>query len=359
MTVRKRAAAIGGTLVVVAALVVPATPASAVEVCDLSIATIVSTGGTDVLGTNGNDVVVYKNTVPSRVWLGGGNDKICVTGARAPVVIYGQSGSDSVFFLIPTQHTDAQHSIVYLDETDGSGTGNDKVQTTGDWNANLRLDVFADNGNNTVLLKSGENIVRAGSGNDTIQGGSNKDIILDAGGSNWIKGGSSHDQINVGGSGTNKIWGEAGDDTITGGSGSDTIDGGTGLDWIRSNGGDDTIEGGSSRDRLMGGSGNDTIAGGAADDCIDGESGNDTVDGGADSDGLGGTCTNTSGVEIRGVHGGSGTDTVRGGEGADRIWGDAGADSLFGDGGNDILYYDSSDPTVDGGAGADDLQEND
>jgi len=360
MSIRKRAFAVGGSLTLAAALAVPASPATAVEVCDLSIATIVSTGGQDVIGTNGDDVVVYKNEVSTRVWLGAGNDKICIQGRAAPSFIEGNAGNDQIFFNIPAKYTAPVSSTLYLDSNDNSGTGNDTVRaaSTNQDNVALTLSVYPGNGDNIVILPKGENFVWAGTGNDTIQGGAGKDILLDAGGKNWIKGGAGNDQINIGSTSafTNQVWGEDGNDIITGGEGADTILGGAGNDRIRGNGGNDTIDGGDGYDELLGGAGNDSILGGAKSDCIDGENGNDTIDAGADADYETASCTNSAGVKIRGVHGGSGNDIVRGGAGGDTLFGDAGADQLFGDDGNDIIYFDPSDTVVNGGAGANDLR---
>lgn len=101
-------------------------------------------------------------------------------------------------------------------------------------------------------------------------------------------------------------------------------------------GGDDYLDGGAGNDLLVGDGGNDILLGGAGDDRLYGES----------------DFTQTI----------AGDDWLDGGEGNDSLFGGAGADMLSGGDGNDLLVGDfSADPgaadILDGGAGADELQE--
>jgi len=109
-----------------------------------------------------------------------------------------------------------------------------------------------------------------------------------------------------------QVWGNEGNDTLAGGSGNDTLYGGTGNDSINAGAGndtvygakgDDTVNAGAGEDRVWGGSGNDLLNGGdgpdslfgdSGNDVLHGEAGNDYVDGGSDSDtGDGGPGTDT------------------------------------------------------------------
>ncbi len=90
-----------------------------------------------------------------------------------------------------------------------------------------------------------------------------------------IIGSQGNDTITVGG-GVNVIDGQGGDDTINGGAGNDTLTGGLGNDTLLGSAGNDTLNGGLGNDVLSGGLGNDTLNGQAGTDTLTGGAGTDT-----------------------------------------------------------------------------------
>ena len=125
------------------------------------------------------------------------------------------------------------------------GTDGDDTLLRG--NTDRFLEVFAQGGNDDIVVGNGRNRVDAGEGNDFVQGGDNSDLIF----------------------------GRAGDDSLVGGAGDDTIDGGDG---------DDVIDGEEGNDRLTGGEGADVFVffpgfdGGGTDFITDFESGVDVIE---------------------------------------------------------------------------------
>jgi len=201
-------------------------------------------------------------------------------------------------------------------------------------------DIALYDGNDTLTLYGGDNLIdggmgddtiRTNGGDDTINGGGGNDLIIDRGGSNIILGASGDDVIKALGSGNDYIdTGEGnntvklsgGNNIVLGGSGNDTIsalgnnsiDAGEGDNSIRTNGGDDTIVSGSGDDVVIDRGGNNIIATGA----------------GADRVKLYGSGDNW-------VRGGLGRDTIMGGDGNDVLLGEADNDRLTGGLGRDIL----------------------
>lgn len=74
-----------------------------------------------------------------------------------------------------------------------------------------------------------------------------------------------------------EIYGNNGDDTIIGGDGPEYVDGQAGNDSIVGNGGNDTLHGGADNDTVIGGAGNDRICGENGNDQLRGGAGNDTI----------------------------------------------------------------------------------
>jgi Ca2+-binding RTX toxin-like protein len=103
---------------------------------------------------------------------------------------------------------------------------------------------------------------------------------------NYI-GSQGNDSITVNG-GINVIDGQAGNDTINAGGNNDTVFGGIGNDTLNGEAGNDTMDGGADNDTLRGGAGNDTLAGGTGNDIFQYVIGDgvDAVDGGLGSDTL-------------------------------------------------------------------------
>jgi Ca2+-binding RTX toxin-like protein len=340
----------------------------------------VSTGGGDVITSNGG----------SNVILGGvGSDVITANGASNNIIL-GDNG-------VVNMNQASANDIATEDFTLGDG---DRITANGASN-NI---VLGGVGNDIITLSSGTSIVlgdngivhRDGSsavylvetgdhggttgtgdtitalgGNNIILGGAGADVITAPGGTNVILGdngvveqggatGTAFDVYTrepdvggidtiVGGTGNNIILGGAFGDSITGGGGDDVILGDNGrvhrlnADHLTgliisvytidpTHGGDDTIDGGAGNDVILGGIGADLIHSGLGNDIVLGDNGE--VD-------LNSTPRNDVFTTDPGI---GGWDTIYGGDGDDILIGGVGSDTIYGDGantdGNDVILGD-------------------
>lgn len=135
------------------------------------------------------------------VVLGAGSDRLDATALRLPVRVVGGPGDDVL-------RTGRGHDRVYGDETDGTGTGVDFIETG-----------------------AGHDTVTAGSGGSYVDAGAGSDEVTVAGGSNWVRGGAGNDVL-LGGAGNDLLQGGAGKDLLAGGAGADRLDGGVGNDIL-------------------------------------------------------------------------------------------------------------------------------
>jgi hypothetical protein len=138
--------------------------------------------------------------------------------------------------------------------------GNDNIQL----NSNLILSaiVSAGNGNDSILLGNGNNVVTFGAGNDSVQAGT---------GMNTISGGNGNDLVHLGNGSGNSVTLGTGNDTVqigngsgnsvTLGSGNDTVQIGNGSnEFVLVGNGNDNIQlGDGSSDRVTIGTGADTV----------------------------------------------------------------------------------------------------
>ncbi|MGO1000175.1 calcium-binding protein [Lysobacter sp. CA196] len=162
--------------------------------------------GTDVLGTEGNDLI------------GGGDGRDQVYGGAGDDILYGYGGDDIL-----------------------SGDG-EYWRFGGNW------------------FQSGNDIILGGSGNDTVLGGGGDDTLLGEDGNDQLKGGDGIDRL-LGGAGTDLLEGEWGNDQLDGGEGGDSLAGGAGHDRLQGGVGNDVLQGDGGDDWLDGGSGNDSLMG--------------------------------------------------------------------------------------------------
>jgi Ca2+-binding RTX toxin-like protein len=122
---------------------------------------------------------------------------------------------------------------------------------------NFNDDLSGTSSADTIIAKSGKDVVRGGGGNDLIFGGyDSTDNVLDGGdtlygdaGNDTIYGGYGNDYLN-GGTEADRLFGGAGYDTLIGGSGNDTLNGGNGFDLMDPTGEVDSLTGGSGNDRF-------------------------------------------------------------------------------------------------------------
>ncbi|MCA3279814.1 MAG: hypothetical protein ING10_11140 [Roseomonas sp.] len=361
-------------------------------------------GGDTIYGEAGDDSILGGDG-DDRLYGGLGNDTIDA-GAGAsdriryedlassdPVtVVISNSGSSSGFNLATvstaTQGTDSIMGFEILTTT----TGNDHITVNSAATTNNLLYLFANNGNDTIIVNPGDHAILADYQHGSTLGGVTVDLLagtaVDPFGTDSLVGvrginGSDQSDIFLGSDFNDRFRGRQGNDYMDGRGGSDMVDYnylGSGqavsvnLLEGRANdgqGGTDTLI---SIEQVRGGSGNDTIIGGNGSDLLRGNGGNDFVDGGngidvADysnnasgqaisvnllegraNDGLGGTDT-LSNIEY--VFGGSGNDAIIGGNGAESFLGNAGDDVLAGGDGNDTIFGGNGADSIAGGNGND------
>jgi Ca2+-binding RTX toxin-like protein len=209
---------------------------------------------------------------------------------------------------------------------------------------------------------------------EVVEGGSNSDTVTAAAYSDA----AAHPRVQLfgnegidtltGGADKDQLFGGDGNDTLNGGDGADRLDGGTGDDTENGGGGDDSFVQASSingADTLNGGDGAaDTVKysgrgttltvtlDGSANDGADGENDNVAADvekvyGGRADDKL------TTGSGAQTVFGLGGNDVLTGGAGADKLKGGGGDDVLSGGGGNDDVVGGGGNDNLDGGDGFD------
>lgn len=241
---------------VVIAVLLPATPAGADELCFGQRATI-NGGGHDVIrGTERADVIVTHggNDV---VYGLGGDDRIC--GQDANDRLYGGAGSDKIL----------------------GGAGID-VLVGGD-------------GADELLGAGGEDVLDGGPGDDVERGGANDDVFVEgpvANGADLLVGEANEDRVDYSerrGAVTVRLDRAAGDgvlgerddvevEHVTTGDGNDVLVGDDQPNVLRAGAGADNVAGAVHNDVIDGGNGNDTLTGGDGKDDIDGGDGTDTCD---------------------------------------------------------------------------------
>lgn len=194
-------------------------------------------------------------------------------------------------------------------------------------------EVFTE-GNETVVLLHGEEVLRQPSSKFLILKGTDLNDIFDASRLTTpvaIYGGDGDDVI-FSGSANDRLFGEAGNDRIYGNDGNDILNGGDGNDTLSGGKGDDTLLGYAGDDVMYGGNGNDRIHGDIGNDRAFGDNGFDRITGGQGDDFLrGGRGKDT-------INGNEGNDTLIGDHGIDRMFGNDGLDSIFGDDLDDIFF---------------------
>jgi Ca2+-binding RTX toxin-like protein len=152
--------------------------------------------------------------------------------------------------------------------------GNDRFDNRG---GTVLDEVFAGNGDDTILPGSGTEIIWGGIGFDTLDfrsgGGLRVSLVDDSGTGlardDWfhefegVYGSATGDDVLLGNATGNKLWGLGGNDRLLGGGGDDGLLGGTGGDRLFGEGGIDRIEGGTGADTIVGGADRDIMLGGA------------------------------------------------------------------------------------------------
>jgi Ca2+-binding RTX toxin-like protein len=264
------------TLAAVFAALMPAVSAHAAAVtCDGVRATIVGTGGSDVIhGTSGRDVIAGLGGSDT-IYAGGGNDLVC--GGYGADRLYGGSGRDTLFGGRDGLHGTDEDGTERIGDTLRGGRGNDRLYAGADnrradnivfdvisWDASahgvhidLRSgkahgegdDIFG-GGTFSVVGSSYGDVIEGTGRRDRINAGPGPDVVRGRGGADIIVVDTTHRGF---GGDADQVWGGDGADRITAGRGDDRLSGGAGPDWIEDRG--------HSNDLLIGGPGDDTLTG--------------------------------------------------------------------------------------------------
>lgn len=175
-------------LIIAATLVVLASPAAAEP-----------TDGCDIVGTQGDDVLIGTD----------GNDVMCGLGGAD--LLIGGDGDDELL----------------------GGPGDDQLQ--------------GGPGSDVLLGEGGTDVLYGGVGDDELRGGDGSDKVVGGPGDDVVRGGNGDDVL-AGGTGNDTLWGGNESDVVRGASGDDVIYGGSGPDIIRGGSGSDRLRGGPDHD---------------------------------------------------------------------------------------------------------------
>ena len=167
-----------------------------------------------IVGRGGDDLLVNRTELNSRIDGGFGND-----------VIVGGTGNDRALL---------------------GGPGDDLLE--GDFGVNEAVNPGA----------GGNDLIAGGDGNDTLVGKGGNDVLLGEDGEDHLFGGADRDRL-FGGEGIDQIFGDGGNDLAFGQGGNDFLSGGFGNDVLNGGEGDDNILPGAGNDLLNGQEGNDFL----------------------------------------------------------------------------------------------------
>ncbi len=290
------------------------------------------------------DFATLSNTTEVRVFGGGGNDSIDLsglTGFGGAVLIDGGGNDDT---LTGSAGTDTIRGGTGIDTING-GAGNDLLEGGA--------------GNDTLNGEDGNDTLRGGEGNDVLDGGNNNDDLDGGGNDDTLDGGANNDTLRD----------SLGKDTFDGGNGTgDTLVGMATANTFNvtgPNSGDLNGQAYSLVENLTGGVLSDTFAfgAGAIQGTLNGGGGVDTLSYAARATGvsvdlLAGTATSVGRVsQVENVIGGAGDDDLTGDGRNNVLVGNAGADVLDGGAGNDDLDGGLGDDELHGGEGNDTLRD--
>ncbi|GAA2155497.1 hypothetical protein GCM10009844_42660 [Nocardioides koreensis] len=288
--------AIGGTLTAV--LLVAGTAAlggdgsadASANPC--AAATVVGTGGDDVLqGTEGDDVIDGRGG-DDRILGLGGDDVLC--GGEGQDRLLGGAGADTLHGGTDAKVVEDTEYYVYYGDTLDGGAGDDVLDPGSDGRHEGTVDTI------TYVHAPQAVTVDLGAGTAT---GVGDDTLL---GPVATLVGSAYDDTLTGSDAAETIVGSGGRDRLVGLGGADLLAGGS---WGA--GDDDRVGnlllGGPGRDELHGSAGDDEIHGGRGNDLVQGEGGRDRTFGGAGDDSFNDLVL-PGGAQA--VHGGRGRDSL-------------------------------------------------
>lgn len=164
-------------------------------------------------GLGGNDQLVNRTDIRSRIQGGAGNDVI--VGGTVDDALFGNAGNDTLF---------------------------------GDFGAT----------NVTINPIGGDDLIVGGTGNDILHGIGGDDVLVGQDGDDRLFGGSGNDEI-FGQNGADRLFGNDGNDLVNGGAGDDILFGLNGNDELRGQSGNDFLDPGRGTDTVFGAGGNDLL----------------------------------------------------------------------------------------------------
>jgi Ca2+-binding RTX toxin-like protein len=365
-------------------------------------------GNDTIIGTENGDVIIGGRG-NDHLHGGNGDDEFRVVAGDGADVFHGGEGTDRLVASLADDEIrlfgdfGAANSIEVID----GGGGVDRIRGT--WHSSI-LDfshttltgiasIDGGPGNDTIIATAGDDVLVSSLGNNTYFGGDGYDrvvagsedgaigLLADFGAANsieeidggttggWIRGSSRSSTLDFSstallnlslihaGAGRDTVVGTVGDDVIAGGRGNDTLHGGDGDDEFRV-----SVDDGA--DVFFGGDGIDRVITDAVDnrirlfgdfgvansiERIDGGDGTNWVEGTWHSNTL--DFSATSLVNVAGIDGGSGNDTIIGTDSSDLIVGGRGNDVLHGGPGDDEFHVADGDgaDVFHGGDGVDRL----
>ncbi len=304
-----------------------------------------------LIGDTGDDR--FEHTAGNDTVQGGDDDPRSIDDGNDLYVVSGTAGADKLVV-----RYDAAADQVYV-EVNGVGTrvslpgievagvnalaGHDRLTIDFQQKAAMKVSANGGDGNDHLDASTSQAAVQlyGDDGNDTLIGGMSDDILVGGGGNDTLTGGAEYDRL-YGGEGHDRLYGGTGNDVLKGEAGDDVAEGGEGNDYVAGYAGDDLLSGGDGNDTLTGGEGHDRVNGDRGDDVVEGDVGEDTLTGG------------------------EGNDRLNGGDGNDFLDGNEGVDAISGGGGSDTLNYSEdahkangvyeSRDSYDGGTGTDRLR---
>ncbi|NER39686.1 MAG: hypothetical protein F6J93_38090 [Oscillatoria sp. SIO1A7] len=328
--------------------------------------TINGSGGQPLVGTTGDDNIVYPGFAPVTTTAANllandsdpDGDALTITGVSNPVggTVAPPDAANNIVFT-PDATFSAQGSFQYAasDPDGATSTGNVAVFSQSPQS------IDGTDGNDTLTLTTQATIILSNTADQSAG-----DSITVTNFENVV--GSIADDSIVGDSNPNFLDGSQGNDVITGGGTTDTLSGGEGNDLLRADA-NSFMSGGAGIDTLIATGNNATLIGGDGDDSLDVSGNNDaSLTGGAGNDIISATGFNEY------LSGGDGNDTLSlqtfggfpasGSRANSTLIGGEGNDSLFalsvtsatwlnGGAGNDILVSNNANDTLIGGEGND------
>uniref|UniRef100_UPI0024787371 calcium-binding protein n=1 Tax=Microvirga flavescens TaxID=2249811 RepID=UPI0024787371 len=316
-------------------------------------------------GGTGDDILDGGNTGSDKLYGNEGNDTL--RGGNGADILDGGDGIDIASYATSREGVYASFTSPHLNSGDAKNDTYTSIE-------GLAGSKFAD----TLEGADKSDALYGGDGDDILKGGGDTDYLHGGAGADTLDGGAGFDYAvyltsgkglaaYLDNSGLNTedaqydvysdiqgLIGTAFADTLGGDDNANVLNGYRDDDLLIGFGGADTIEGDEGNDTLEGGAGGDVLSGGSGFNFAHYAGTAVKVDL-STGKGFGGEAEGDVLVNIQGVSGGSGNDTIIGSGEVNDLKGNLGNDSLDGGAGNDTLSGGSGNDVLIGGTGADTL----